>query len=1171
MKLLELDLIAFGPFTRVVLDLSGGSEGLHLLYGPNEAGKSSALRAVRQFFTGIPHTSDDNFVHKNQDLRIGVRLRSTGGAVFEFRRRKGRQNTLLGHNDAPIDEGQLHTCLGSLKPDDVASRFALGHNELVAGGKAVIAGGGDIGQLLFVAGTSLVGLAGVQKRLEDECEALFKRAGSKPKINATWAELEDVRKARANAVLRGSDWLEHVELLGHTRESKRTIEETLDSARLTARRYGRLEQALEPIARRKRLIGERGSLTGAVLLPEEFTADRREAISKLEPAELTKTNAMRSLEAIDRELQTLHVPNTLLEQAEVIEQLHLRLGRYQQSAHDRSQMAVERDQLHAEARSIQRDLRLEHTEQLSDSTSTPERTAFATRPLTVDERVLIQDLGNDRQVVLKARDDARKALDKHVARLTDLSEKIRTLGLAQDAAGLRRAIAQAQRQGELEESVRTDWPLLERDEQRAATSLNTLGLWSGTLEDLEHLAIPAVETSERFQAELDGMTRAIEDLQSRLNDLDAQGRQLDARIEQLQLEREVPTEANLEQIRKDRDASWVLVKQSWSKGPEAAEVRTFEHDIVSADDTADRLRREADRVATKTNLLVERGRSAKSLGDLRGGLGEATTRLAEIEKRWQATWIQSGINPLSPREMLAWTRKALELAMLARTLRERRVQLVQREQKVVQLGKDLSTALVELGAKAQTTSESLSNLIARSQELVDSLADASSLRRRLEKDLATLEVEHPGLEDRVRTTQAELESWQSRWGTMMQRLGLLTDATPAQANAVLGCVSDLFDRMDKAEALQERIQAIDHEAILFSGDVRALATRVAPDLVQIPVEQAAAEFNTRLARARIAQERYTSLVERREYVVTAAEEAQATIDIMTTRLTSLCRLACCDHVDQLPAIEEQSRRRREIEMELADVERQLSLLGGDSLDAFIKEAETKDPDILALEISRQNQEIMRLEHERGVHDQTIGREEEILKQLDSTAGATDAEQDAENLRTRIRADIEEYTRLRLASAVLREGIERYRLKRQGPIVNRAGALFAALTLGSFERLAVDYNEKDEPVLKGVRPGGEVVGVEGMSLGTADQLYLALKLASLETYLDKGEPVPFVVDDILIHFDDERATAALRVLGELSKRTQILLFTHHRRLVELANSHLDPAILFTHTLTAPGLA
>ena len=87
----------------------------------------------------------------------------------------------------------------------------------------------------------------------------------------------------------------------------------------------------------------------------------------------------------------------------------------------------------------------------------------------------------------------------------------------------------------------------------------------------------------------------------------------------------------------------------------------------------------------------------------------------------------------------------------------------------------------------------------------------------------------------------------------------------------------------------------------------------------------------------------------------------------------------------------------------------------------------------------------------------------------------------------------------------------------------------------------------------------------MSNGSHDQLYLALRLASLESWLQTHEPIPFVVDDILLNFDDPRALAALRALAELSQQTQVLFFTHHRHLVELAEANLPASVLFVHEL------
>jgi uncharacterized protein YhaN len=122
-----------------------------------------------------------------------------------------------------------------------------------------------------------------------------------------------------------------------------------------------------------------------------------------------------------------------------------------------------------------------------------------------------------------------------------------------------------------------------------------------------------------------------------------------------------------------------------------------------------------------------------------------------------------------------------------------------------------------------------------------------------------------------------------------------------------------------------------------------------------------------------------------------------------------------------------------------------------------------------------------------------------------------------------------------------------------------------LTDDSFTRLQIDDDGDGRSVLKGVRPDGRLVGVEGMSDGSHDQLYLALRLASLESWLQSHEPVPFVVDDILLNFDDVRATAALTALAELSRQTQVLFFTHHRHIVELARRHLSSDIVFVHQL------
>ncbi len=184
------------------------------------------------------------------------------------------------------------------------------------------------------------------------------------------------------------------------------------------------------------------------------------------------------------------------------------------------------------------------------------------------------------------------------------------------------------------------------------------------------------------------------------------------------------------------------------------------------------------------------------------------------------------------------------------------------------------------------------------------------------------------------------------------------------------------------------------------------------------------------------------------------------------------------------------------------------------------------------------------------------------------AGAADAAAEAQEHLARVKALGHRWVRLHLAAVLLRQEVARYRDAHQGPIVERANALFPKLTLGRYSGVRVGFGEGDDPVLLCVRPDGSDVGVGGLSDGTRDALYLALRLATIERFAAHHEPMPLVLDDVLIHFDDERARAALSVLGDLAGTMQVLFFTHHARLRNLAREAVPPERLREHELAAP---
>ncbi len=181
MKLLRLNLRAVGPFSGAVLDLSAGQHGLHVIYGRNEAGKTSALRAITHLLFGFPHLSSDNFVHPNEQLRVGATLRHSDGGELEILRRRGRGNTLRAADDSTVvPEEWQRRFLGDLNQATFESLFGIDHERLSQAGEEIRTGKGTLGEMLFAAGAGLAGLRRAQQTLQQGLDDLFNpRAGTR--------------------------------------------------------------------------------------------------------------------------------------------------------------------------------------------------------------------------------------------------------------------------------------------------------------------------------------------------------------------------------------------------------------------------------------------------------------------------------------------------------------------------------------------------------------------------------------------------------------------------------------------------------------------------------------------------------------------------------------------------------------------------------------------------------------------------------------------------------------------------------------------------------------------------------------------------------------------------------------------------------------------------------
>ena len=127
MKINELRLVAFGPFTDKILDFSGNGYGFHLVFCTNEAGKSTALRALQALLYGFGHIVQDAWLHESNKLAVGGTLALDNGGSLNLTRYKRRKNDLINEaagqpfHQADLDTINQHRARMGRPPLDLAA------------------------------------------------------------------------------------------------------------------------------------------------------------------------------------------------------------------------------------------------------------------------------------------------------------------------------------------------------------------------------------------------------------------------------------------------------------------------------------------------------------------------------------------------------------------------------------------------------------------------------------------------------------------------------------------------------------------------------------------------------------------------------------------------------------------------------------------------------------------------------------------------------------------------------------------------------------------------------------------------------------------------------------------------------------------------------------------
>lgn len=1163
MKFLSVSFRCFGPFEEKQLDFTAPC-GLHVIFGPNEAGKSSALRGLYALLFGFGHAKTDDFRFKTDQFRVQASLQTANGELLECIRRKGKKATLRGADDrSEIAESVLTQFLGGLQQSQFEQLFGLDSARLIEGGNLIALGKGDLGEALFAAGAGLAGLRKLAESLEERQAAMYKSRSSQLPINAALRDHSQQLAAVRDCSLTPEKYASAVAAALNKEQRASELRAERDRVRRELNLLERFQLSLSAIDLLQRARERRAAVAAAPRLPADFadklhTAQTQRDIASGKLHELNLTR-----DALQQQ-QNAAAPSTqLLAEAAEIDELNKLVGADLKNRKDRIEADTRRREVEGEARDIYRKL-----------TGTTDWERMADYQPREDEERRIQDLIAESGAVAERQTAALAQVRTLRVELVSAEEKASGFRELPDSSPLLAVIDSLTAQGPVEAEFHKLQTKLAAESQRLTSEFaRQQPAAPGDWQAAPALPVPAVETVAEFQKRLDVAQRALDKLTAEREQLDHESSQWQSQLAADSNAQELPSLDELKEVREARDNGLHLLRQRLQGRPYELEEKRFtahhaagrqpidatEMLVQQSDVIADRLRTDAQQVAERQalrqKLQVAHDRSAV----VQNAQQAAAMVVSQVEREWQDLWQSAGITPQSPTAMQAWLTRWQRLCEAINIWQENQQTLYTAEQQINTLRTQLADA-----CPAAKASQSLAAGIARARQIAKEASEQQLAFSKAQDDIGRLRMRLTEAETQLAAAEQRQATWKSEWAAAVSVLELkAAEVSVATAQIYLKRISEMQAHVVEARIKARRVKDLDDERAALLTRLTAVRQRINPAARPSTFETLDEDFRALDVALKEARVSLTRQQERTKRLDENQQQIQATTDSLRTAeaaLHSLATLAEVKTTAELAAALQRSHERAAAEQAIED--RWIILADnarGQNVEQFIAAALLARA-TLETELEARRARAEQLDPEiKAAEAESLDANRELSAYQQATSAAADAKQRAELIAAELERQVVEYAALQLASRALEQAKERYRTRHQDTLLSRAGDFFRMLTDNKFQTLEID-NEEGDDVLKAIRAPGHMtqrVPVGGLSEGTRDQLFLALRLAGIEQHLQNREPVPLIIDDVLMTFDDDRCRSTLRCLAELSTKTQVLLFTHHRHVAELAQQVHPP--------------
>ncbi|MDA1052450.1 MAG: AAA family ATPase [Planctomycetota bacterium] len=1170
MKLRTLEIEHFGMFSGQTLEFDAG---FALVFGPNEAGKSTLLQLVRELLFGFkpiqnPYVFDDHA----GEMAATAALDVSDGTQLRFRRRKGKKNEVVGHiepSGREIDAGALNLLLGGASKELYEQVFGFSLRELTEADESLKRA--NLTEALY--GGGLGGLAHfqrVQTELQSEADGLFTSRGrSKQLIHKLLGEIKDQSKELKAQTVKPRDFEQLVREAKEAAAIVESLRQQREQLRSRKAHLDRLADALEPWLRQRHAHRELAQLT----VPDAFPTDGGEQFSRLKMRRSEVADELTSIEqelaAESEQLTLLHLAPELLANEVAIRNLAQQITEIAGFRRDvpdlQKESALIKSRVLAQLRSFSPDWDHHHLERF--------RTTLAQRE-TIDRlEVELKDLQRQKTEATAERRTHEadiKALERQLAQVTDDDLPDGLASVLEQASSYQR---DRERLDELRDEL-TD----ANDAIRTLLSKLNSPLRS-TLDEGIELRVPLTATVTEFRERFTRSESEVAEAERRLKSIQQEQQQKQEQLALLDARAAVPDREQLVASRDHRESGWRLVRDRfldskksndeaiamWLKrnGGTVGEhlpktlATAYEAAVTAADALADERQDKAEQAATCDQLKHELNRLTERTAAGEKAIESQRQQHLQLISEWEALWSECPFTPLSPSAMLDWLSVFGELV----DLRSKSKQLTLRVASLQAKGSEFEAALA---AVFPTSSKTPSQQLVLAKERHEAARDAMVRRRTYEEQLPQKQEALHSLDERLAAFDAGHRDWQARWETLLDQFEFPREWDVHLASKILGGLVEARNEWDKAFDLDKRISDMAGGIATFTSAVQALCQKLAPTLIDFVPEVAMKELQSQLDAAKIAHrddERLQASCSKLRKRHTAKKEQLAKI---VGELGELLAVAGTQGEAEFEQVAQAAKRRAELILVCREAASEINAIRRTEDEAkFSLELHNADADSIAIEQHRLGQDLKKVEAEFDAAFKKSTLLDEQRMRLDEASRAADLALELESTRSQLATAVDRWVPLVLAQALMKHSIKKFERDHQPAMLAEVERLLQRMTLGRYT--GIERKLDEQGTLLVVDESGTRKEPHQLSTGTREQLYLAIRLAYIQHYCREAEPLPIVMDDVLVNFDAERAKQTLRVFAEVADHVQIIFLTCHQHMMELVRDVLPT----TRPLVLPG--